>query len=161
MGGSRAGSQNSIAVRSRRGSKVSGSKGTPDIEKGKDGGAMGLNSITIEDMNSSRMSEGRNSLASYTIFPPTEKLGFNILKDVSARPTRHNIDPERQWAKKLTNEVKPIYNPEQDAKRGIFRRLAEKDLRERRFQSFMSKTGKEMEENSKKERELLMKKMIK
>jgi hypothetical protein len=120
-----------------------------------------VNSITIEDMNSSRMSEGRNSLASNTIFPPTEKLGFNILKDVSSKVTRHNIDPERQWAKKLSNEVKPIYDPEQDAKRGIFKRLAEKDLRERRFQSFMSKTGKEMEEKSKQEKELLMKKMIK
>ena len=120
-----------------------------------------MNSITVEDMNSSRMSEGRNSLASNTIFPPTEKLGFNIMKDINARATRHNLDPERQWAKKLSNEIKPIYNPEMDAKRGVFRRLAEKDLRERRFNQFMSKTSKDMEEVSKKERDALMKKMIK
>lgn len=113
MGGSRADSQNSIAVRSRRGSRVSGSKVSGDIGANKDnGGLVRVNSITIEDMNSSRMSEGRNSLASNTIFPPTENLGFNIMKDVSSRMTRHNIDPERQWAKKFSNEVKPIYNPE-------------------------------------------------
>lgn len=48
-----------------------------------------------------------------------------------------------------------------DAKKNIFQRLGEREMREKRFNQFMTKTGKEMEEISKKDRADLMKKMIK
>ena len=71
------------------------------------------------------------------------------------------MNPEKSWQQKFNYNIKPIYLPEIDGPKGIFFRLAGKDSRERRFNQFMNKTTKDMEEISKKERADLIKKMIK
>ena len=121
-------------------------------------------SRTTDDMESSRISnDGRQTMVSYKILPPTEKLGFNLYpkQEKNSKLTKNNLNPERDWQKRFTNNIKPIYQGEIDAAKNVFQRMGEREMREKRFYQFMSKTGKEMEEISKKDRADLMKKMIK
>lgn len=121
-------------------------------------------SRTSDEMESSRISnDGRQTMMSYKILPPTEKLGFNLYPDQekNSKLTKVNLNPEKTWQKRFTNPIKPIYQGEIDAAKNVFQRMAEREMREKRVYSFMTKTGKEMDEISKKDRADLMKKMIK
>ena len=125
---------------------------------------MNMSTTTEDGMDYSRISnDGRQTMVSYKIQAPVEKLGFNLYpkQDKTSKLTKQNLDPEKIWQKKFTNNIKPIYQGELDATKNVFQRMGEREMREKRFYSFMTKTGKDMEEISKIDRAALVKKMIK
>lgn len=81
-------------------------------------------STTTEDgMDYSRISnDGRQTMVSYKIQAPVEKLGFNLYpkQDKTSKLTKQNLDPEKIWQKKFTNNIKPIYQGELDATKNVF-----------------------------------------
>jgi hypothetical protein len=173
---SRIGSMASIGGRSSRSNskKVQGEstigvgdgKGESQVVGG--GGYSGYGSaLNLSPDAVSRFSEGRNSLASNRILAPTEKLGFSLNPNgtksamIGGRLTQKNLNPERYWQRKFTNSIKGVYINELDAPKNIFSRLADRELREKRVTQFMTRTTKEMDETTKREREQMMKKLIK
>lgn len=178
--GSRIGSQISLGRSMRSSKKSLGSRGSLADNISNVGGSQDSAKIVdsgvfmqsekvsvqsnIEGLDASKFSNDANmTQGSNKVLPPNEKTNFtvNLPKDKTGKVTKQNIYPERVWKKKHTHKLKPIYNNDIDAPRNVFQRVAERELREKRFGTFMAKTGKDMEELAKKDRADFMKKMIK